>query len=131
MEVPRLGVESELQLPTYAAVTAMPDLSQICNLHHSSWQHCILDPLRKARDRTCVLMDTTQVLYHQATTGTPNQFSDYALRSPLKTSTRWGKAPKQVGEGPSLAPSRAALISSVDISGGLQACVFISLRFNN
>ena len=28
MEVPRLGVESELQLPAYAAATAMPDLSR-------------------------------------------------------------------------------------------------------
>ena len=33
MEVPRLGVESELQLPAYttAIVTATPDLSLICN----------------------------------------------------------------------------------------------------
>ena len=36
MEVPRLGVESELQLPAYATATAMPDLSYICDLHHSS-----------------------------------------------------------------------------------------------
>ena len=36
MEVPRLGVESELQLPTYATVTATQDLSCICGLHHSS-----------------------------------------------------------------------------------------------
>ena len=27
MEVPRLGVESELQLPAYTTTTAMPDLS--------------------------------------------------------------------------------------------------------
>ena len=27
MEVPRLGVKSELQLPTYTTATAMPDLS--------------------------------------------------------------------------------------------------------
>ena len=33
MEVPRLGVESELQLLAYAIVTAMPDLSRVCNLH--------------------------------------------------------------------------------------------------
>ena len=32
MEVPRLGVESELQLPAYTTTTAMPD--PICNLHH-------------------------------------------------------------------------------------------------
>ena len=31
MEVPRLGVESELQLPAYATATAIPDLSYICD----------------------------------------------------------------------------------------------------
>ena len=29
MEVPRLGAESELQLPTYATATATPDLSHV------------------------------------------------------------------------------------------------------
>ena len=33
MEVPRLGVESEL---VYTTATATPDLSHTCNLHHSS-----------------------------------------------------------------------------------------------
>ena len=37
MEVPRLGVESELQLPAYT--TATWDPSHICDLHRSSWQH--------------------------------------------------------------------------------------------
>ena len=55
MEFPRLGVEPELQLPAYA--TATPDPSCICDLHHSSWQHWILNPLSVARDRTCILMD--------------------------------------------------------------------------
>ena len=41
MEVPRLGVESELQLPAYTTVTATPDLSWVFNLHHSSWQRWI------------------------------------------------------------------------------------------
>ena len=30
-------------------------------LHHSSRQHQILNPLSKARDRTCILMDPSQV----------------------------------------------------------------------
>ena len=30
MEVPRLGVQSELLPPAYATATAMPDLSHIC-----------------------------------------------------------------------------------------------------
>ena len=29
---------------------------------HSSWQHQILNSLSKARDRTCILMDTSRVL---------------------------------------------------------------------
>ena len=58
MEIPRLGVASELQLPAYATATAtaMQDLSQVCNLHHSSQQHWILNPLSEARDRTQILM---------------------------------------------------------------------------
>ena len=36
MEVPRLGVKSELQLPTHTKATAVQDPSHICNLHHSS-----------------------------------------------------------------------------------------------
>ena len=38
MEVPRLEVEQELQLLAYTTATAIPDLSCICNLNHSSWQ---------------------------------------------------------------------------------------------
>ena len=52
MEVSRLGVESELQLLAYITATATPDPSQVCNLHHSSWQCWILNLLSKARDRT-------------------------------------------------------------------------------
>ena len=61
MEVPRLGTESELQLPTYTTATATPDLSRVCDLHCSSWQCQILNPLSKARDGTCILMGTSQV----------------------------------------------------------------------
>ena len=50
MEVPRLGAKSELQLPTYTTATAKQDLSRIFDLHHSSWQHQILNPLSKVRD---------------------------------------------------------------------------------
>ena len=42
MEVPRLGVELELQLLAYATTIATQDLSLICDLHHSLWQHGIL-----------------------------------------------------------------------------------------
>ena len=50
MEVCRLGVEWELQLPAYATATATPDLSHVCDLHHGSGQHQIFNPLIEARD---------------------------------------------------------------------------------
>ena len=58
MGVPRLGVELELKRLAYTTATAMPDLSLIFDLHHSSWQFRILNPLSEAWDRTRVLMDT-------------------------------------------------------------------------
>ena len=32
-------------------------------LHHSSRQHGILNPLNKSRDRTCILMDASQIRF--------------------------------------------------------------------
>ena len=52
MEVPRLGVESELQLLAYTTVTETQDRSQDCELHHSSQQCRIINPLSKTRDWT-------------------------------------------------------------------------------
>ena len=49
MEVPGPGIQSELQLPAYTTATALPDLSHICDLHYSSWQHQTLNPLSEAR----------------------------------------------------------------------------------
>ena len=63
MEVPRLGVESELQLLAYTTATVMPDPSRICNLHHSSWQCWILNSMSEIRDQTCILMDSSQILF--------------------------------------------------------------------
>ena len=62
MEVPRLRVESELQLLATATATATPDLSHICDLCLSLWQCLILNPLSEARDGTHIFMDTGQVL---------------------------------------------------------------------
>ena len=61
IKVPRLGVESELHLPAYTPAAATQDPSRICYLHHSSWQHWVLNPLSLARDRTHILMDTNRV----------------------------------------------------------------------
>ena len=51
MEVPRLGVESELLPLAYATATAtaMWDRSRVCNLHHSSAM-LIHNPLSEAWD---------------------------------------------------------------------------------
>ena len=46
MEVPRLGIELELQLLVCTTATEMPDPSCICNLYHSSQPCQILNPLR-------------------------------------------------------------------------------------
>ena len=44
MQLPRLGVESELQLPAYTMATAIAirDRSHVCNLYQSSWECQIL-----------------------------------------------------------------------------------------
>jgi len=72
MEVPRLGVELELQLLAYATATATADLSHICNLHHSSWQRRILNPLSEARDQTCNIMVPGRICFRCAMTGMPD-----------------------------------------------------------
>ena len=59
--VPRLGVQLELYLLAYTTATATADPSRVCNLHYSSWQLHILNPLSEARDQTCILMDTSWV----------------------------------------------------------------------
>ena len=58
MEVPSLGIKLELQQQAYATVTAMLDLSHICDLHHSLWQQWILNPLSEVRNGTHILTET-------------------------------------------------------------------------
>jgi len=70
MEVPRLGVKLELRLPAYTTATAIPDPSLVCNLHHSTRQRQILNPLSDARNQTHVLMDISQIRFRCATAGT-------------------------------------------------------------
>ena len=55
----------------YAYATAMPNLSRLCDLHHSSWQCQILNPLSEARDWTCILVDASQIVNRWAMTRTP------------------------------------------------------------
>ena len=76
MNVPRLGVEPELQLLVYTTAPATWDPSCTCDLHHSSPQCQILNQLSEVRDRTHNLMITSQIRFCCAMTGTPrNAFS--------------------------------------------------------
>ncbi len=68
MEVPRLGVESELQLPAYTPATATQDPSRVCELArpdpyttNSSRQRRIINPLSKGRGRTRNLMVPSRI----------------------------------------------------------------------
>ena len=51
MEVPKLGVKSELT----------QNLSRICDLHHSSWQCQIPSPLSEVKDQIRILINTSQI----------------------------------------------------------------------
>ena len=57
MEVPELGIKSELQLQACAVATATPDPSHIFDLYRMLQQHWIPNPLSKAGDRTHILSD--------------------------------------------------------------------------
>ena len=69
MEVPRLGVESELPAYTTATATATSDLSRVCDLHGSSWQRRVLNPLSEGRNRTRIFMDASLICFHGTTMG--------------------------------------------------------------
>ena len=88
MEVPRQGVESELQLcwSTYTTATAMQDPRRMCDLHHRSWQHQILNLLSETRDRTHHLMVPSQIRFCCATMGTPR---DHLLILPSNDPIFW------------------------------------------
>ena len=85
MEVPRLGIKLELQLPAYTTATAtrsephLPPIPQLMAIP-------ILNPLSKNRDGTRILMDTSQVCYQWATMETPEVLSnDFQWCANLRT----------------------------------------------
>ena len=67
----------------YTRATVMWDLSHICDLHHSSQQCQILNPLSKARDPTHILMDTSKIHFCCTTMGTPriSNFKDNTVKN--------------------------------------------------
>ena len=62
VEIPRLGIELELQLLAFATDTEMWD--RAASATYTTRQCCILNPLSKARNQTCIFMDTGWVCYH-------------------------------------------------------------------
>ena len=81
MEVPRQGIESELQLPVYTTARATRDVSHVFDLHHSSKQCQILNLLSEARDQTHSLMDSSWICFCCIATGTLGLIT--LLSSPL------------------------------------------------
>ena len=75
MEVPRLEVQSELQLPAYSTATATQDPSHVCDLHQSSRHRWILNLLSEARDQTRNLIVTSQIRFRCTTIGTPGNLN--------------------------------------------------------
>ena len=63
-------VTSELQLLACATAIATQDPSCICDLHYSSRQCQILNPLRETRDGTGNFMVPSWIHFHYTTTGT-------------------------------------------------------------
>ena len=61
MEVPKVELESELQLPAYVTAIETQDPSLLCDLC-CTLQHQILNPLSEARDQIRILVDTSQIL---------------------------------------------------------------------
>ena len=83
MEVPRLGVESELQQSIHATAVPKPDTRHICDLHHSSQQCQILNPLSEAGDWTHILRDASWVCYCWATTELLNHSIYFSMHMPI------------------------------------------------
>ena len=71
-EFPRLRGQNQSYSckPPCTTATAVVDPKGICNLHHSSLQRWVPDPLIKARDWTHILMETSRIRFHWATMGT-------------------------------------------------------------
>ena len=74
----RAGGRIEAADEAYSTAPATRDPSCICYLHNSLQQSWILNPLRKARDQTCILMDTSRFLDPLSHSG---NLLDWPLRS--------------------------------------------------
>ena len=88
----------------YASSTARLDPSHLCDPHHGSWKHWIRNPRSEAEDRTCILVDTSQIHLRCATAGTPHEIfkvrrsedTDALLFPPMDISDHKGKKTKKI-----------------------------------
>ena len=74
-----LEVKLELQLLAYTTDIAMWDLIHVCDLHHSSQQCQIPNPLKEPRDQTCILTDTYKVLNPLSHGGNSTKFKSLMM----------------------------------------------------
>ena len=125
-EIPRLGVQSELQLPTYATATATWDPSRVCDLHHCSRQRRIPNPLSEARDRIHNLMVPSQIHFCCATTGTP-QLNNLNLHHHPNLSPSQGGSQLSL----TLNDSSSAEVLALKLQAMIPQCSLIALREEN
>ena len=90
VEVPGPGVKSELWLLAFTTTKATSDQSHIYDLHHSSQQCQILNPLSEARDQTTSSWILVRFLTFWATMGIP--LSLFFFFKWLATSMAWGSS---------------------------------------
>ena len=89
-------------------------MSHVCNLYHSSQQCQILNPLNEARDRTCILMDTSQIRFCWAMRGTPEALSkDHREHRWLGKSWNPGKPQTTLSNRPPLPQLSLTLCGSI------------------
>ena len=69
----------------YTTATAMPKPSLNCNLHHSSGQRRVLNPLSEARDRTHNLMVPSRIHFCCATMGA-SQVRYFKMETQIRSS---------------------------------------------
>ena len=93
MEFPKLGFQSELQLPAYTTATATPEPSQVCDLHHSAWQRQILNP-------------NSLFFLFFIFRATPEAYGGYPARDPIRaTAASLHHSPRNAGSKPLLQPA--------------------------
>ena len=99
MEVPRLGVELELQLPAYATVTAMWDLSHVSNAR--SLTHCARAGIEPASSCIIVRFISTEPWWElpqsnfKASLSNLDATRDSHTTSHTTSLTKWSKSERE------------------------------------